>query len=465
MKDNFSAIYPRTTDDDSFLGTIEKISSILSLLGVSLIFVAFWASQRMRSVRNLFILLASVSNFCASIACIIGRDGLRLGVDSALCKAQSVLLESFLQSDPWWSFAMAINVFLIFFANVDVSLFRRYLWVYCIICLGGPLILGLCLLSIKPNEPDTSIYGNAFLWCWITPEWGHLRIFAFYVPTWCCIFGSAAIYLAIGYHVFHRRNQLAKLNSSNLRNNAGRFLDLTENTSTGKTPTDSTGDDISAATEGPVTTIELEAQLPRTPSAAMINSSVNAKAQEQAPWDMINEEAVPQGSPRFGTTSSTPPPPKPRRSIIRRIAPINRKIQSRLKEIDPIKLEYLRTCSLFAVSVLITWTPSSINVLYEYVRPEDVSLGLNTTIAIVLPLQGAWNAGIFFWTSWSTVREEWTEVRLRRQERHLDNHRDRCRWPRATLLTGDVKHRLKCYLHRRKGETNRDQSRDIPLLT
>ncbi|KAK1574360.1 uncharacterized protein LY79DRAFT_639721 [Colletotrichum navitas] len=441
MKDNFSAIFPRTTDDSSFLVTIEKISSVLSLLGVSLIFVVFWAFQRMRSLRNLFILLASISNFCASIACIIGRDGLRLGVDSVLCKSQAVLLESFLQSDPWWSFAMAINAFFIFFANADVSSFRRYLWVYCIICLGGPLILGLCLLLIKPHGPESSVYGDAFLWCWITPEWGHLRIYTFYVPTWCCIFGSAVVYLVIGYHIFRKRNQLANLNSSNLRNNAEGFLGVNEGTSTGKSPTDGTEDDINAVMEGPITTIKLEPQLPRTPCPARINSFINAKAQYRDPCHMINEEAAPQGNPRFGTTTSILAPQKPRRFTIRRITPINGKIQSHLKGIDPIKLEYLRTCSFFAISVLVTWTPSSINILYEYIRPQDVNVGLNTTIAIVLPLQGAWNAGIFFLTSWSTLREEWTEMRLRHQARHLDN-RESYWLSRFKLLIGDLKHRF-----------------------
>jgi len=86
---------------------------------------------------------------------------------------------------------------------------------------------------------------------------------------------------------------------------------------------------------------------------------------------------------------------------------------AKLKHMDPVKLAYLRTSFVFAVSVLVTWTPSSINRLYSVVHPRDVSYGLNIASAAVLPLQGVWNAVIYFTTSWTTVREELAALRYR----------------------------------------------------
>lgn len=54
------------------------------------------------------------------------------------------------------------------------------------------------------------------LWCWIDWEWNSLRIYSYYAPIWVCIFLSACIYIAVGYHVFHQRNQLRNLTPSNL---------------------------------------------------------------------------------------------------------------------------------------------------------------------------------------------------------------------------------------------------------
>lgn len=66
----------------------------------------------------------------------------------------------FMQSDPWWSLAMAINVFLVFFCNADPRMFRKYAWLYCMICFGGPLIPAVVLISIR-NSPEGLIFGDA----------------------------------------------------------------------------------------------------------------------------------------------------------------------------------------------------------------------------------------------------------------------------------------------------------------
>jgi hypothetical protein len=53
------------------------------------------------------------------------------------------------------------------------------------------------------------------LWCWISSDWNALRIYSYYLPIWVCTVLSAVIYFAVGYHVFHQRNQLRNLSLSN----------------------------------------------------------------------------------------------------------------------------------------------------------------------------------------------------------------------------------------------------------
>lgn len=55
---------------------------------------------------------------------------------------------------------MAVNVFLVFFFNADPSSFRKYAWVYCIICFGGPMIPAVVLISIR-SGPRGLIFGDA----------------------------------------------------------------------------------------------------------------------------------------------------------------------------------------------------------------------------------------------------------------------------------------------------------------
>lgn len=98
-------------------------------------------------------------------------------------------------------------------------------------------------------------------------------------------------------------------------------------------------------------------------------------------------------------------PPRVRRTRSR--------IVSRIRNLDPVKLAYLRTSFVFAISVLVTWTPSSINRVYTLAYPERFSFGLNMASAVVLPLQGVWNAVIYCATSWSALRDEVTDLAAR----------------------------------------------------
>jgi hypothetical protein len=75
------------------LQTVERVGASLSLVGVCLIFISFAAFKRLRTVPNTFILFASIANVGASVACLIGYDGLNAGNDSALCQVQAFLLE------------------------------------------------------------------------------------------------------------------------------------------------------------------------------------------------------------------------------------------------------------------------------------------------------------------------------------------------------------------------------------
>lgn len=54
---------------------------------------------------------------------------------------------------------MAVNVFLVFYFRTSPDSFRRWWWLYCLICYGGPLVIALALLLVK--SPRGPIYGQA----------------------------------------------------------------------------------------------------------------------------------------------------------------------------------------------------------------------------------------------------------------------------------------------------------------
>lgn len=121
-------------------------------------------------------------------------------------------------------------------------------------------------------------------------------------------------------------------------------------------------------------------------------------------------------------------------NLLRRLSHGTRRFGARLRHMDPVKLAYLRTSFVFAISILVTWTPSSINRVYTLIYPDRASFGLNLAAAVVLPLQGVWNAVIYFTTSWTIFREEVEATRSgRRVLRWLGLPAVRSRRRRAAL--------------------------------
>lgn len=137
---------------------------------------------------------------------------------------------------------MAINVFLVFFFRASPDSFRRWWWVYCIVCYGGPFIIALSLLfvrkagrgpvyggatvsdrttlrssSLTPNAKLILMTWRCQIWCWVDREWDEIRIYTYYMLIWICIAGSLLFYSMVGYHVFHTRNQLRSLSTSKNR--------------------------------------------------------------------------------------------------------------------------------------------------------------------------------------------------------------------------------------------------------
>jgi hypothetical protein len=86
-------------------------------------------------------------------------------------------------ADAFWTLAMAINVYLTFYFKFDGRRLRKMELPYLLFCYGVPLVPAVTYLFLKNNQGE-KVFGNATLWCWVTPEWGLLRIATFYGPVW-----------------------------------------------------------------------------------------------------------------------------------------------------------------------------------------------------------------------------------------------------------------------------------------
>ncbi|KAI1142636.1 hypothetical protein F5Y05DRAFT_125167 [Hypoxylon sp. FL0543] len=381
----------------------ERLGAALSVTGILLIFAAYAAFKRLRTVPNTFIVFASFANLGASIACLIGYSGVLAGSDSHLCQAQAFMFELFMQSDPWWSFAMAVNVYMVFFFSANPKSFLRYWWAYFLVCYGIPFIPSLWLLIVRGGDGQ-NVYGNATIWCWIDKDWSNLRIYTYYLPIWVCIILSSCIYVAVGYYVFKQRNQLRNLSLSNPARDVPTARDSGEKTLF-----------TNAAVMG---SINREVVQVTTVNSSTTHSVGGPSSASSMPTNWFDRPLDNQSSLDCPSTGISPPnsyqttvtritaDPAPREGPWASLRSNIQRWQGRFSHMDPVKLAYLRTSFVFAISVFVTWTPSSVNRVHDLVYAENASFALNLASAVVLPLQGVWNAVIFFSTSWLAMRQE-----------------------------------------------------------
>jgi hypothetical protein len=71
-------------------------------------------------------------------------------------------------------------------------------------------------------------------------------------------------------------------------------------------------------------------------------------------------------------------------------------------------MAYSQVAFLMFLALFVVWLPSSINRMYQFINKEHPSFTLNIISAIVLPLQGAWNAIIYIFTTRAECKRAWS---------------------------------------------------------
>lgn len=97
------------------------------------------------------------------------------------------------------------------------------------------------------------------------------------------------------------------------------------------------------------------------------------------------------------TTTSAP-------NTSQRTIPSNPVRRRQAYEINTAAWSYTKCAILFFSALLVTWIPSSANRVYSVVHGGETLEALEYMSALVLPLQGFWNAIIYVVTSWKACR-------------------------------------------------------------
>ncbi|PSS12318.1 hypothetical protein M430DRAFT_270156 [Amorphotheca resinae ATCC 22711] len=314
---------------------IERVTACISVIGTLFLITTFILFKGFRTLSNTLIFYASFANLFANIAALIGGSALTK-LSSPLCQFQGFLLEMFMQSDPMWSLAMAVNVYLVFFQRFDAIRLKKLYPVYGLLCYGIPFIPAMVCLLYKNGKGD--IYGNATLWCWIDNTWAPIRIYSYYAPIWFCILLAIIIYIRVGIEIFQKRSQLRAI-----------------------------GDNVSGTLDSSNSPPEPFSGL-RTTEVEVTHDFWNG-GRTTRPMPTYNQNEKGSRDPHHYsiTISAHDRPSAPSRFAI---------ASRRPSSMDKVKWSYTKVAMLFAISILVTWVPGFWNTVIYFTTSLSVCKGI-----------------------------------------------------------------------------------------
>ncbi|KAG4261458.1 hypothetical protein FPRO03_11475 [Fusarium proliferatum] len=321
---------------------------------------AISAIERTCSVPSLLGSLFIIATFCSSklFHKPISRMLFYASFGNMMSNVATLMSKSFLDqpdsagfmfADVFWALAMATNVYLTFYHRFDGVRLR------------------ITFIFVR-NKDGHRAYGNANLWCWLTVEWDAWQL-ATYGLIWLIIFIAFTIYVRTGITIYKWKKRLNSFSNSYERN--------------------------------------ISSQVPQNADPMVIAKTTKIT--------ISTSDSAPTGFDQAFGTATRPEPVHSANIYTGPAQPVaNASDQSYIRSqqsdrkgrspSDDAAMSYAKTALLFFTAMLITWIPASANRLYVLVDGKS-SVPLGYLSAFVLPLQGFWNALIYYYTSRAACKQ------------------------------------------------------------
>ncbi|KAF2691619.1 hypothetical protein K458DRAFT_286597 [Lentithecium fluviatile CBS 122367] len=441
----------------------ERTMSVLSIVGSVFIITTFLRWHYFRKPINRLVFYASFGNIMANVATLIATSALPSGSNtfSSLCEFQGILIQWFMMADSGWVFCMALNVMLVFFRGFDSRQLRRLEKFYLLACYGIPGIISIVYIILDHAGPKR-IIGPATIWCWVSSDVEWMRIAFFYAPVWILITCTLIIYVVTGRQIFKKRSELRSFSrkaavdmdeemianpftAADIRKiKVQTEMEVThsplEQDSEAAFPPSgnesrssfSSTNHLSNAAEAPATNV------PTTRRFSRVNWEANPAQDYPGPMPQREDGARTGYRATAFSTNKTKGmvTVTPRSVSISHPNPLRRRHAA--MEGNAAAWGYFKVAFLMFAALFIVWVPSTVNRLQQFIDKGHPIFGLNLASALVLPLQGFWNAMIYTSTTWPECKRAFAETldalsRIRSSSRRISYSKD----SNHTLSTND----------------------------
>ncbi|KAH3950238.1 hypothetical protein HBH98_021900 [Parastagonospora nodorum] len=443
-----------------------RTMSVLSLLGSCYIISSFLYFAFYRKPINRLVFYATWGNILANVATLISTSGIPTDGQSlnALCEFQGVLIQWFLMADSFWVFCMATNVFLVFWRGYDAIQLRHLEKWYLLLAYGVPAIPPLVYV-ILDHVWKTPIMGPATLWCWVASDYDWMRIALFYGPVWLIVSATMAIYIATGIKIV-RRGALLRF-----------FVKGSQQKSQDSTIAVEAVTDPFVSGKNIIVTTQIEHDvhhhdlgsrhaLSEVDHASLSSYSSTKNLSKPVPRDEIETRYSDQNrasltsrdlrpspgirvspylhdedtSAGYRATVFATNPPSETAALPPGSFSAATHQNSHIKRAagNAAALAYLKVAFLMFIALIVVWVPSSVNRLDQFMHHNKANFPLSLISAIVLPMQGTWNATIYIYTTQAEYWRAYAIIRSKITGKAAPYRPRREHWQKDTLTSSSA---------------------------
>ncbi|KAI9225780.1 MAG: hypothetical protein DHS80DRAFT_19794 [Piptocephalis tieghemiana] len=176
-------------------GTLGIIGALSTILGYSFI-------PTLRTTLSRLVLCMAFADLIAIIAKTIGRAGPDRGALSPLCQFQGALMSWGDVSSILWTTTISLNLLMVMYFRKTVDTVKSWEHWYILTCYLIPIPFAVIPLFLGEHDPVSGryfpMYGEADLWCWISPRFPLARTLLFYGLLWIVFLFNMFIYFFVG---------------------------------------------------------------------------------------------------------------------------------------------------------------------------------------------------------------------------------------------------------------------------
>ncbi len=278
-----------------------------------------------------------------------------------------------------------------------------------------------------------------------------MRISFFYAPVWVVVSTTMAIYLITGRKIYAQRAHLRSFSQKSPPSAHASAIDATPNednsadskpvdnkifvttqikydvrpnSSAGRSSRDASPERGQLSVESlPSTAKESTEQInDDTPNVAPTILTHGEQRAGKGIQSEADEQSCYRATAFATTTNSASTPLRPGSSRVVRPA------KTRQTDGHDAAMAYFKVAFLMFIALVVVWVPSSVNRVYQFTHKGAPNFTLNLISALVLPLQGSWNATIYIFTTkreckraWRLIRKKPDEADSEDQPYHMDS--------------------------------------------